>query len=187
MGIQMRIDSPRYRARALYDGHRHPILSQWFKGWHARPGKETVSSPLLAQPARSPSRTGHASFQPHDPADKHLNELGTTTSQTRPQEPLTVSTTSIELVDPPINGTPPVSLADMARLVSVSERAPHPGMAHVLQPVKVGSLTTGGAGCASGADRTTSTRSYRKNGKPATLHVAPTKYVPGAVDAGMVS
>jgi hypothetical protein len=115
MGVQMRIDSPRYRARALYDGHCHPFLSQWFKGWHARPGKETVSSPLLAQLARSPSRTGRASFQPHGPADKHLNHLGTTTSQTRPQEPLNVATTSAELVDPPINGISPVSLADMAR------------------------------------------------------------------------
>jgi hypothetical protein len=72
-----------------------------------------VSSPLLAQLARSPSGTGRATFQPHGPADKHLNQLGTTTSQTRPQEPLTVSTTSAELVDPPINGTPRVSLADM--------------------------------------------------------------------------
>src|SRR5262245_52105516 len=96
----MRIDAPRNRARALYDGHCHPFLSQRFKGWHARPGKETVSSPLLAQLARSPSRTGRATFQPHGPADKHLNQLGTTTSQTRPQEPLSVSTTHIGLEDP---------------------------------------------------------------------------------------
>ena len=100
MAVQVRIDAPRYQARALYDGHCHPFLSKRFKGWHARPGKETVSSPLLAQLARSPSRTGRASFQPHGPADKHLNQLGTTTSQTRPQEPVNVATTRHKLVDP---------------------------------------------------------------------------------------
>jgi Transposase domain (DUF772) len=49
-------------------GFDYSVLTYWRtrlrKGWHARPGTETVSSPLLAQLARSPSRTGRASFQP---------------------------------------------------------------------------------------------------------------------------
>ena len=40
-----------------------PSLVEQVKGWHARPGKETVTSRLLAQPARSPSGTGRASFR----------------------------------------------------------------------------------------------------------------------------
>jgi len=39
-------------------------------------------------------------FQPHGPADKHLNQLGTTTSQTRPREPVNVATAGHKLVDP---------------------------------------------------------------------------------------
>jgi hypothetical protein len=38
----MSIDSTRDRARDLYHGHRHPFSAQDVKGWHARPGKETV-------------------------------------------------------------------------------------------------------------------------------------------------
>src|SRR5919106_5528406 len=41
-----------------------PSCATGFKGWHARPGKETVTSRLLAQPARSPSGTGRASLEP---------------------------------------------------------------------------------------------------------------------------
>ena len=111
MGVQVRIDAPRHRVRALYDGHCHPFLSQRFKGWHARPGNETVASLLLAQLARSPSRTGRASFQHGGPADKHLNQLGTTTSQTRPREPVNVATTNHKLVDP--SPASAVSLAAM--------------------------------------------------------------------------
>ena len=47
MHIQMGIDSARDQARALYDGHLPSLLSQTVKGWHARPGKETVTSTLL--------------------------------------------------------------------------------------------------------------------------------------------
>jgi hypothetical protein len=53
-------------------------------------------------------------FQPHARDDKHPTKLRCDNpSQTRPQEPLTVSTTPVEPVDPPINGTTQVSLADM--------------------------------------------------------------------------
>jgi hypothetical protein len=41
-----------------------PSCATGFKGWHARPGKEIVTSTLLAQPARSPSRTRRASLEP---------------------------------------------------------------------------------------------------------------------------
>ena len=58
--IQMRVDSTRHRARALYDGHRHPFSVQVVKGWHARPGTETVAIDLLAQADQSPSGTGRA-------------------------------------------------------------------------------------------------------------------------------
>ncbi len=43
MHIEVRIHTARDRARALYDGHRHPFSLQLVKGWHARPGKETVN------------------------------------------------------------------------------------------------------------------------------------------------
>src|SRR5262249_49328603 len=46
MHIQMSVDSTRHQARGFYDGHRHPFSAQDVKGWHARPGKETVTSPL---------------------------------------------------------------------------------------------------------------------------------------------
>jgi hypothetical protein len=66
MYIQMRIDTTRDQARALYDGHRHPFCSsKRFKGWHARPGKETVTSTLRQQRAPSPSGTGRAQFRTH--------------------------------------------------------------------------------------------------------------------------
>ena len=41
------------------------LLSQTVKGWHARPGKETVTSTLLEQRTRSPSGTGRAQFRTH--------------------------------------------------------------------------------------------------------------------------
>jgi hypothetical protein len=62
MHVQVRIHSARDGARHLYDGHRHPFLLVMVKGWHARPGKETVTSRLLVQPARSPSGTGRAAL-----------------------------------------------------------------------------------------------------------------------------
>src|SRR5688572_16173860 len=43
MHIEVRVDTTGDRTRALYDGHRHPFSLQLVKGWHARPGKETVN------------------------------------------------------------------------------------------------------------------------------------------------
>jgi len=40
-----------------------PFSSQTVKGWHARPGKETVTINLFLQEDRSPSRTERAQFQ----------------------------------------------------------------------------------------------------------------------------
>ena len=42
MNIEMGVDTTRDRT-CLYDGHRHPFSVQVVKGWHARPGKETVT------------------------------------------------------------------------------------------------------------------------------------------------
>ena len=86
MRFQMRVDPARDRARAPYDGHRHPFCLNGFKGWHARPGKETVTSPLRQQRARSPSGTGrahsptprrHAERSDHDHRHRGPGALGT--------------------------------------------------------------------------------------------------------------
>jgi hypothetical protein len=63
MHIEMRVHTPDYRARNFYDGHLPSLLSQTVKGWHARPGKETVTINLLLQEDRSPSGTGRAQFR----------------------------------------------------------------------------------------------------------------------------
>ena len=72
MNIQMGVHPAGDRAR-LYDGHRHPFSVQVVKGWHARPGKETVTIGLRQQTDRSPSGTGRAHVCAHDPIDRHLN------------------------------------------------------------------------------------------------------------------
>jgi hypothetical protein len=59
--IQMGVDAPGDRARAFYDGHAIPFLCS-VVGWHARPGKETVTNLLRQQRVRSPSGTGRAPF-----------------------------------------------------------------------------------------------------------------------------
>src|SRR3954451_7413441 len=64
------------------------LLSQTVKGWHARPGKETVTSTLLEQRTRSPSGTGRAQFRTHA-NDQRSSD---------PNVPVTTNTT----VDPPI-------------------------------------------------------------------------------------
>lgn len=80
MGVEVRVDPARDRAR-LYDGHCHPFSVQSGQGWHARPVKETVSSRLRQQQARSPSRTGRATFQGSRAlADKHPTNLGAATT-----------------------------------------------------------------------------------------------------------
>src|SRR3954451_12431920 len=89
MNVRVRVHSTRDRARALYDGHRHPFCSsKRFKGWHARPGKETVTSTLRQQRTRSPSGTGRAQFRTHT-NDQRASD---------PNVPVTTNTT----VDPPI-------------------------------------------------------------------------------------
>ena len=84
MHIHMRIDSARDRARGLYDGHRHPFCSKRFKGWHARPGKETVPSTLREQRTRSPSGTGRALSQARSPVDMHPANLSASNESDRP-------------------------------------------------------------------------------------------------------
>ena len=76
----------------LYDGHRHPFSVQVVKGWHARPGKETVTIGLRQQADRSPSGTGRA----HVCADARSTGISTCSmppiSQTGTVEPPTVAT-----------------------------------------------------------------------------------------------
>jgi hypothetical protein len=62
----MRIHSTRNRARDLYDGHRHPFFRKVVKGWHARPGKETVAMVDPNNNAITFSLAVRAQFQPHD-------------------------------------------------------------------------------------------------------------------------
>jgi hypothetical protein len=84
MGVQMRIDSARDRARRLYDGLAIPFLFE-VVGWHARPAKETVSSQLSRSQLGHPPERGVPLSSPRGPADTHLTNLGATTkSQTRP-------------------------------------------------------------------------------------------------------
>ena len=63
MDIEVGVDPTGDRAR-LYDGHGHPFSVQVVKGWHARPGKETVTIGLRQQTDRSPSGTGRARIRP---------------------------------------------------------------------------------------------------------------------------
>jgi hypothetical protein len=46
MNIKVRVDTTDDGTRHFYDGHAIPFLFE-VVGWHARPGKETVSSALL--------------------------------------------------------------------------------------------------------------------------------------------
>jgi hypothetical protein len=78
MAVQLRVDSTRDRARRLYDDHAIPFLFE-VVGWHARPAKETVSSQLFPQPARSPSGTGRATFESPPPSRHAPKNLGATT------------------------------------------------------------------------------------------------------------
>ena len=104
MNIGVGIDTARHWARALYDGHRHPFCSNGFKGWHARPGKETVTSrcvysdldtlrngacpsQLAARPTRTPRTsarnesdrsTNHAERSGHQQSDGGPHALAPT-------------------------------------------------------------------------------------------------------------
>ena len=109
MRVEVGIDSTHDRARRIYDGHRHPFLSSTVEGWHARPGKETVSRRLFAQPARSPSGTGHAQFQ-HRPIDRRSHQTSTSTGQIKRCSPSTAK---------PRTTTNPVSLAVMGARTSL--------------------------------------------------------------------
>src|ERR687897_201580 len=117
MSIQVGVDTTGDRTRRFYDGHGHPFSLQVVKGWHARPGKETVSSTLRLTASSITLRNGACLVSAPRPGRQAPNEPQCDNpSQTRPQEPPTVTTTSVELVDPPINRTTRVSLAVMSLL-----------------------------------------------------------------------
>ena len=60
-----------------------PSLFKLVKGWHARPGKETVTIGLRQQADRSPSGTGRAHVWTDGPVDRHLHMLDATNQSDR--------------------------------------------------------------------------------------------------------
>ena len=117
--VQMGVDSAGDRAR-LYDGHGHPFSVQVVKGWHARPGKETVTIGLRpTDPIDHPPERG-VPISAHRPADTH--RLDARTSQTGPQEPLTVATIGTAMVDHH-QWTPPSSLGIRPSFVTSRPRS----------------------------------------------------------------
>ena len=83
MNIEVGVHPTSDRARLYDDGHRHPFLVQLIKGWHARPGKETVTIGLRQQADRSPSGTGRAHVCAATRSTSISNTLDAPTSQTR--------------------------------------------------------------------------------------------------------
>ena len=57
MNVEVSVHPTSDRAR-LYDGHRHPFSLQVVKGWHARPGKETVTIGCANRPIDHPPERG---------------------------------------------------------------------------------------------------------------------------------
>jgi hypothetical protein len=52
----------------LYDGHRHPFSVEACKGWHARPGKETVTIGLQPKGRSITLRNGACQCWAYDPS-----------------------------------------------------------------------------------------------------------------------
>ena len=98
--VQVRIHSARHQTSALYDGHRHPFCLQSCKGWHARPGKETVTSTLRLTASSITLRNGACRLLAHASDDTHPANLGATTSQPNTQTAPTVTATTNPMVDP---------------------------------------------------------------------------------------
>ena len=77
-----------------------PSLFKVVKGWHARPGKETVTIGLRQQADQSPSGTGRAHIWcPTAPTDRHLHVLDATNQSDRTDGQLTVATVTRPVVD----------------------------------------------------------------------------------------
>src|SRR5206468_9589942 len=71
------------------------LLSQTVKGWHARPGKETVTINLFVQEDRSPSGTGRAQFETHALTRKPNRNVPGTTNTTVDPKPLHPSSLAV--------------------------------------------------------------------------------------------
>ena len=69
------------------------------KGWHARPGKETVGDQSGSTGRSVTLWNGACRVGPRVPVDKHVLPFVLNVSQTNTQEPLTVSTTDSPTVD----------------------------------------------------------------------------------------
>jgi hypothetical protein len=81
MNIQVGVDTAGDPTRRFYDGHGHPFSLQMVKGWHARPGKETVSSTLRLTASSITLRNGACLVPvPEARVDKHPTNLGATTT-----------------------------------------------------------------------------------------------------------
>jgi hypothetical protein len=76
MNIRVRINSARDRARCIYDGHRHPFCFNGYKGWHARPGKEIVSSALVSTANSITLRNGACRQSLAERSDDHHHSGG---------------------------------------------------------------------------------------------------------------
>lgn len=115
MHIRVRINSARHRTRGLYDGHRHPFFSKVVKGWHARPGNETVTIDLFEQADQSPSGTGRAQFHCHTAVDMHPTNLSASNESDR-HAALNAAVTTNTMVDPRTSASTS-SLGNLARLM----------------------------------------------------------------------
>jgi hypothetical protein len=79
MSIQVGVDTTGDQTRRFYDGHGHPFSLQVVKGWHARPGKETVSSTLRLTASSITLRNGACPVPARARVDKHPTSLDATT------------------------------------------------------------------------------------------------------------
>ena len=101
MNIRVRIDSTRDRARALYDGHRHPFCFNGSRGGTHVPGRRPWPAAALTA-SSTPSGTGRAHFsQPTARPTRTQRTSVLPTSQTDPRATPNVATTTTTMVDPP--------------------------------------------------------------------------------------
>jgi hypothetical protein len=79
MNMQVGVDTTGDRTRRFYDGHGHPFSLHVVKGWHARPGKETVSSTLRLTASSITLRNGACLVPARARVDKHPTNFDATT------------------------------------------------------------------------------------------------------------
>jgi hypothetical protein len=80
MNIQVGVDTTGDQTPRFYDGHGHPFSLQVVKGWHARPGKEIVSSTLRLTASSVTLRNGACLVPAPRPSRQAPTNLGATTT-----------------------------------------------------------------------------------------------------------